>query len=360
MSCICRIGSLGYSTIIVVVCLLGVLPWATLHAQDVPSFDYDDYASVAEILYDLATTNSDITYLFSLGATYQGRQQWVLRITAGVDHDIPNDKPAVLFTCAIHARERIPVQVGLAFANYICSHKADEDIKELIESLDIYIVPMANPDGTSYNGCCQSVNCWRKTTNLHHDRGFESTVPENGSGVDMNRTWDYEWDYVGTGKILQTFTYRGGQPLLVSEVRSLRKFMRSLPNLAAHLDWHSAGGQVFYIWNGKYDSVENSCHRNVLMSIAAGMANITGYIFQEGNRIYLSAADTGDSDEAVMGILSFTIETQWNVNGLKPVYTCELFDPPYPTDQTSLDIQNNIQAGLYLLNVIKVGPYNYY
>jgi hypothetical protein len=330
------------------------------NTQDIPPFDYSDYVAVTGVLYELSTTYSSIAYMFSLGATYQGRQQWALRITSSVDHAVPNDKPAVLFTCAIHARERIPVQVGLEFATYLCAHKTDPAIQALIENLDIYIVPMANPDGTTYNGCCQSVNCWRKTTELHHDRGFESIVPENGAGTDMNRTWDYEWDYVGGGKILQPLTYRGTQPMLSPEVQSLRKFIRSLPTLVAHLDWHSAGGAVYYIWNGNYDSVENACHRNVIMSIAAGMANLTGYVFQEGNRLYLSAGDYADSDEAIVGLLSFTIETQWNVDGLKPYYTCELFDPPYPSAQTTLDIQNNIQAGLYLLHAVNDGPYNIY
>jgi hypothetical protein len=343
----------------VIVCGLSVL-CVSSYAQVVPPFDYDDYDSVTETLRDLAVTNTDIAYLFSLGSTYQGRQQWALRITSSIDQAIPNDKPAVLFTCTIHARERIPVQVGLAFARYLCVHKAEPAIQTLIENLDIYIVPMANPDGVSYNGCCQSVNCWRKTTELHHDRGFESIVPENGAGTDMNRTWDYEWDYVGGGKILQPLTYRGTQPALTSEVCSLRRFMRSLPALVAHLDWHSTGGNIYYIWNGKYDSVENDCHRNVIMSIASGMAALTNYVFQEGNRLYLSAADSADSDEAVMGLLSFTIETQWNIDNLKPSYTCELFDPPYPSVQTTIDIQNNVQAGLYLLHVINVGPYNFY
>ena len=96
------------------------------------------------------------------------------------------------------------------------------------------------------------------------------------------------------------------------------------------------------------------------MSLAAGMANITDYVSQEGNRLYLSSADSGDSNEALEGILAFTVETQWDVDGLKPLYTCELFDPPYPTEQTLQDIQNNVQAGLYLLEIINKGAYKSY
>jgi carboxypeptidase T len=323
-------------------------------------FDYDDYDSVTNIVTTLVSTNTDIAYLFSLGNTYQGRQQWIVRLTSDVDHEIPNNKPAVLFTCAIHGRERIPLQVGLSFLNYLCAHKSDASIKELLDALDIYIVPMTNPDGTMYNGCCQSVNCWRKNTKLNHDRAFESIVPANGAGIDPNRNWDYEWDFIGSGKIFQVNTYRGEQPLAAQEARAIRNFIKSHPELVVYVDWHSAVGAVLYSWNGTFDSINNAVHRNVLMALAEEVAQITGYVAQEGNQLYLSSADTGDSNEAIAGLVTLTIETEWDVNGLQPVFTCEMFTPPYPTSQTLLDIDNNVQAGIHILQVVKKGIYTSY
>jgi hypothetical protein len=322
-----------------------------------PSFDYTTYPEATQILNDLANTNPDIAYLFSIGSTYEGRQQWVMRITSSVDHDVPNNKPVVFFSCEIHAREKIPTEVGLAICTYLCEHKNDPQIQALIGGLDIYIVPMANPDGGTYNGCCQSTTCWRRNMELHHERAYESIVPAVGAGVDPNRTWDYEWDYNGSAKIYQMVTYRGEQPMISPEVKNIREFLLTRPNLVANVDWHSASGSVYYIWNGKYDSVDNACHRNVLMSMAKEMANITSYVAKEGNLLYLSAGDTADSDEAVMGMFAFTIETQWNVYGLQPVYSCELFTPPFPTAQTTFDIQNNVLAALYVLTVVNNGPY---
>ena len=321
--------------------------------QLIPPFDYSSYTDVVSTLTTLAAANPDITSLFSIGTTYQGRQQWVLHVT---DFNVTATKPAVWFSCCIHARERMVPEVGLAICNYLCAHKNDPAIKPLIESLDIYILPMANPDGVAVNGCCQSTTCWRKGTELHHDRAFESIVPANGAGTDTNRTWDYEWDYNGSAKVLQNVTFRGEQPMITPEIRNIRKFTQTLPTLVANIDYHSASGSVYYSWNGKYDSVDNALHRNVLMAISKGYANITGYIAKEGNLLYLSTGDTSDSDEAVAGIIALTVEVLGVVDGLNPNFTCELFTPPYPSVSTLADINNNVQAAMYILNIVKNGP----
>ena len=241
-------------------------------SQPIPTFAYSDYADVTATLTSLAATNTDVSYLFSIGTTYQGRQQWVLRITSDVNGTVPNNKPAVWCSCCIHARERMVPEVGLAIATYLCQNKNNPAIAPLLENLDIYIMPMGSPDSVEYNGCCQSTTCWRRNMELHHERAFESIVPDVGAGVDPNRTWDYEWDYAGGAKIDQMVTYRGEQPMITPEIRNIRRFTNSLPTLVLNLDFHSASGSVYYSWNGKYDDIDNACHRNVVMAMAQGFA----------------------------------------------------------------------------------------
>ena len=326
--------------------------------QPIPAFDYSSYLDVTATLTGLAAANPDIAQVFSIGATYEGRQQWVLHLT---DFNNTATKPAIWFSCCIHARERIPVQVGLAFTTTICTYKTDPAITSLLHNLDIYVMPMSNPDGVTYNGCCQSVTCWRKNMELHHERAYESSIPENGSGTDPNRTWDYEWDYAGDAKIDQMVAYRGDQPVLAPMIHNIRKFTNTLlPRLVANIDCHSASGSVYYIYNGKYDSVADAYHRNLLMAVAKGMGVITGYTVQEGNVLYLSAGDTNDAQEVLSGFMSFTIETAYGVDNLFPYYSCELFTPPYPSDATTIDINNNVQAWIYLLNVVNNGLYTNY
>lgn len=352
-------------------CML-ICSLSIVHAHDCKAFsepratrfiwppNYASYADVAAILEDLAEDNPEIAYMFTIGKTYEGFELWVLRLTDNVNQDVPNQKPAVFFNCQLHGRERIPVQVGLAFAQYICDHKADPDVAGYLQNLDIYILPMCNPDAIDVNGCCQSSSCWRKDVEEFHERGFESPVPANGSGVDLNRSWDFQWDGIGGAKILQSQEFRGQQPILDYETQCIRRFMNSRPTLAASIDWHSARGAVYYKWDGTYDSVDNAYHRNVIMAISQEMANILGYVSEEGNHSYLSAGDSTDAHEAVEGIISFTIETKWDVFGLKPYVTCLKFDPPYPSDEVQEDIDNNIQAGLYLLEVVQNNPYMMY
>ena len=73
-------------------------------------------------------------------------------------------------------------ETGLRFGNRRWS--ADE-IRVMLESLDVWTLPCANPDGREY---CQTVDdLWRKNRRDHPD------TPDDKDGVDTNRNSDIVW-----------------------------------------------------------------------------------------------------------------------------------------------------------------------
>ena len=56
-------------------------------------------------------------------------------------------KPAVWIDAGIHAREWISPATALYFINQLVEHPEDAQNRFVVEQLDLYILPSANPDG---------------------------------------------------------------------------------------------------------------------------------------------------------------------------------------------------------------------
>jgi len=123
--------------------------YAKKHLKDFPASDaaYHNYAETAELLQTLAADNPEETSLFSIGKTVEGRDIWCLRINSGAKGTAASAKPGALYIGNHHAREHLSNEVPLLFAAWLLEHKGDADIKNYIAKLDIYIIPMLNPDG---------------------------------------------------------------------------------------------------------------------------------------------------------------------------------------------------------------------
>ena len=120
-----------------------------------------------------------------------------------VDNAIP--KTGILFIGGVHAREIVNPDMLVTLASNICSaytsksglvfpgksYGADE-LKQIVETLDIYIFPLVNPDGRSFVQSPQGNVWWRK--NRNPNPGHEH------QGVDLDRNYGFLWDSgIGTG-----------------------------------------------------------------------------------------------------------------------------------------------------------------
>ena len=89
---------------------------------------------------------------------------WV-RISNTPTTDDPS-KPEILYTSNHHAREAAALSINMYTMWYILENYAtDEDLRYLVDNVEMYFVPLVNPDGWVYNQTIQpnGGGMWRKT-----------------------------------------------------------------------------------------------------------------------------------------------------------------------------------------------------
>ncbi len=127
------------------------------------------------------------------------------------------DEPALLFSSLHHAREAIG---GLFLLHFIgemaMSYQHDPLVKELIDNLSIWVVPVVNPDGYEYMFEKTPVfPWWRKNI-----RNYYANERNMSLGVDLNRNYNYNWKQGGESSP-SSWYYRGQSPASESEVQTM-------------------------------------------------------------------------------------------------------------------------------------------
>ncbi|KAG6367398.1 hypothetical protein INS49_001587 [Diaporthe citri] len=146
----------------------------------------------------------------------------------------------VYFNGGIHARER-----GSSDGSY-----TNAQVKTALAA-GIVFVPLSNPDGVAYDQSSNS--CWRKNRNPASSTGSASSV-----GVDLNRNFDFLWDF--TKKFASTAqssvastspsseTYHGTKAFSEPETQSIKWVLDTYSAVRWFVDLHSYAGDVLYSW----------------------------------------------------------------------------------------------------------------
>ncbi|CAG0923925.1 unnamed protein product [Notodromas monacha] len=108
-------------------------------------------------LGNVSATFPEITALYSIGKSAQGRDLWVLVCSASpYEHMI--GKPNVKYVANMHGNEAVGREVMLHFIQYlVLNYKRDDYVTWLMDNTRIHIMPSMNPDGfeASDEGRCQ-------------------------------------------------------------------------------------------------------------------------------------------------------------------------------------------------------------
>ncbi len=201
------------------------------------SFD-DPVRGVRVFIDSLARNNSRIS-VDTLGLSYEGRP--MLAVKVGTKGDSPS-RPNVLFMATYHAREWAATEVALRLLLYLANSTGDPRIDSLLQTRDIWIMPVANPDGYQYT--FNSDRLWRKTRSPQAGGNF---------GVDMNRNHRQNWglDDDGSSPDPASDIYRGPSPASEIEVRNVEKFHAAHPPVAT-VTYHTYAGLLMYAPSATY------------------------------------------------------------------------------------------------------------
>ena len=304
---------------------------------------YHSYSSLKTDLQNLVDQYPNITKLYDIGDSWEktvgiaDRDILAIKISDNVTNE-EDDEPDILFMGGIHAREWISVEVPFYLAKYLLDlYGTDQKVKQLVDSREIWIVPLVNPDGLEYSRT--------------YDRNWRKNCRDNGDGtfgVDPNRNFGYNWGLTGSSGDSAKETYRGVAPFSEPETQAIRDFVAT-HEFYASISYHSYSQLVLYPWGYTKDAAP---HKEQLSKIAEDMANAIkdvhgmNYTHRQASNLYRASGDSDDWLYGAYNIAAFTVElrpkTLWDCGG-KPF---EL-----PEDQIIATCEENLPAALYLIEM---------
>lgn len=211
--------------------------------EDAANGDYGGFYTWPELVSQMEVWLAkypDILACQSLGTTVEGRKIPLLKISDNPQRD--EDEPEILYLVGVHPREQAPTVAIVRFVDELLSrYGTDAEITALVNTREIWVVPMLNVDGKIYdfqkgNGTDRGAD-WRKNRRPNRDGSF---------GVDLNRNFPIRW---GANRSLdetwKTTTanprgniYEGPLPASEPETAAMMDFIRRRP-LRIMLDLHS-------------------------------------------------------------------------------------------------------------------------
>jgi hypothetical protein len=286
-----------------------LMPAPVAAAGEPNGYEYfHTYAETVSELNAVAAGHPQIAATFSLGTSYEGRAIPGIKISDNVGTD--ENEPEIFINAQLHARERITLEMALYLVDQLVSnYGSDSRITNIVNSREIWIVPMSNPDGAEYDMSDGVFRLWRKN---------RQPIPNSSEiGVDLNRTFGYKWACCGGGSNNPANDmYRGPEPWFAPETRAYRDFLASRvvggkQQIREVLSLHAAGRLVLwpYAWTKK-DHPRQMYYDDWRAFVALGhqLAALNGYTPKQGSDLYVVDGDQDDFAYHKHRIFAFAFE----------------------------------------------------
>jgi len=155
------------------------------------------------------------------------------------------DETVVWIDGVHHAREPMGMMSCLVLMeNLLNNFILDTNVARLVNELEIWIVPILNPDGYKYfiEETADSP-WWRKNQRDNNENGdFDFDY----DGVDLNRNYDSAWETSTSGSSLPySWVYKGPYRFSESEVVAKKQLIEYLRPIAG-ITYHSYGEIIYY------------------------------------------------------------------------------------------------------------------
>ncbi len=322
---------------------------------------YHSYGSLKQDLLQLEATYPAIAKVFDIGDSWEKRDILAIKISDDASQEDVNE-PDILFIGGQHAREWIGVEVVFLLAKYLAeSYSTDARIRRLVDTNEIWLVPMVNPDGHEYSRT--SERCWRKNRRNNGDGTF---------GVDLNRNYGFMWDPpVGsTSTNPMSEVYRGPAPFSEPETQAIRDLvLNPARRFKAFIDFHSFGQLVLYPWGFttappatvELPSISDaSAYARLANDMASLIAGVHGNAYTFGQTSVALYATSGSSKDWFYSVTSapaITIELRPKNNTEGERVMCygrlQQIGFALPVNQITPTFEENLPAVLYLIEQVQ-------
>ena len=194
--------------------------------------------SMVHLYPSLITTKAPV----STQTTIEGRTIYFVKISK--NPNVSESEPRILYDALTHAREPQGMQQLIFYMWYLLeNYETNPEVKYLVDNLEMYFIPVMNPDGYEYNRSSFPIGGgqWRKNRR------------DNGGGiygVDLNRNWGFQWGYDDTGSspFPSDDTYRGNAPFSEPETQIVRDFCNQVQFREA-LNYHTYSDLFLFPWS---------------------------------------------------------------------------------------------------------------
>ncbi|GAA6215334.1 carboxypeptidase A2-like [Lates japonicus] len=236
-----------------------------------------------------------------IGKSYENRPMYVLKFSTG-----GNKRPAIWIDTGIHSREWVSQATGVWTANKIASdYGKDTSLTSLLNTMDIYMLILANPDGYVYTHTNNRM--WRKTRSRISGSSCR--------GVDPNRNWDAGFGGPGASRNPCSDSYHGPSAHSEIEVKNVVNLIKSHGNFKSFISVHAYSQLLMYPYGY---SCKNVPHQAELDSV--GRAAV-----QKLTSLYGTRYKVGSICNIIYQASGGSIDWSYNL-GIKYSFAFELRD----------------------------------
>ncbi|MCW2962503.1 MAG: Carboxypeptidase Aqualysin 1 [Thermoleophilia bacterium] len=274
-----------------------------LIGKPAPSY-FRSYDQLKTALYEMEAKYPGLVEVRDIGDTAE-------KIAGTADRDIlalvltnkamTGDKPSTLNVGGIHAREIANPELLMTFANQLLAgHGTNADATMLLDTREVVLVPMLNPDG---HAVVEKGFLGERGGNTMQRKNTDAGEP--ALGTDLNRNFEYKWGGPGASASPRSETYRGPSAASAPETKAIQQFaIANKPDF--FIDWHSYSKLNMYPWG---DSREKTPHHAAFQALAQKFTSFNGYSPIQAIDLYATTGTTDDTIYAKNGKASMAIET---------------------------------------------------
>ena len=222
----------------------------------------ESYASVVSTVKGLAAEYPNLITVGSAGKSTAGRNLIMMKVG--------NGSKKALVVGAVHAREHLTTKFTLCLINDYCiaygrkSKIGGYDIRKLLNTYTLYVVPCANPDGLE-------IVYSRDNPNSNVSYSSRSEYKANKAGIDLNRNFPIDWGSIHNGVTgPSSYYYKGKTAGDAVETKALMALCNG-NDFAFMLSVHVRGDVIW--WGNTFDKKGNAVARG----FAQKLCDVAGF-----------------------------------------------------------------------------------
>ncbi|MFN3908110.1 MAG: M14 family zinc carboxypeptidase [Flavobacterium sp.] len=248
------------------------------------------YPHLVSVKQNISSTNQ---------TTHEGRPIYYVKISDNPDVNEANE-PHALFTGMTHSREAASLMNIIYYMWYVLeNYDSDPYMKNLVDHMEMYFIPVVNPDGLRWNeviapngGGLQRKNRRPNTCTTYNNVTTNNVV----QGVDLNRNFIYNWGKPGASASACDHTYRGPSGQSEPETQMIADFVQQ-KNFKIAVNHHSFGNMIVSAING--EPTFNSGRENELGKLNYDFTHFNKYL--HGPAPYILYQASGDMNDYMLG-----------------------------------------------------------